>query len=73
MDGYAVAERLRASRALDGTVLAALSGYGQREDRERSRQAGFDDHLVKPVHPDDIREYVRKALQSARVAGRAGA
>ncbi len=49
MDGYAVARRLRATPGLDQTVLIAVSGYGQVGDRERTQEAGFRDHLVKPV------------------------
>jgi PAS domain S-box-containing protein len=48
-DGYAIARRLRADPALLGTLLVALTGYGQAEDRRRSQEAGFDAHLVKPV------------------------
>ena len=33
-------------------TLIALTGWGQEEDRRRSREAGFDEHLVKPVHPE---------------------
>jgi two-component system CheB/CheR fusion protein len=52
MDGYAVA---RAVRERDrGLFIAALSGWGQQEDRQRSREAGFDAHLVKPVSPEDL-------------------
>jgi PAS domain S-box-containing protein len=49
MSGYTVAERLRALPALSGLKLIAMTGYGQEEDRRRSREAGFDHHLVKPV------------------------
>jgi PAS domain S-box-containing protein len=49
MDGYAVARRLRAEPQFVNAVLIAISGYGQEEDRQRSREAGFDHHLVKPV------------------------
>jgi PAS domain S-box-containing protein len=48
MDGYEVATRLRSS-GLESTVLVALTGYGREEDMQRSREAGFDHHLVKPV------------------------
>jgi len=47
MDGYEVARRLRAD--LGRVRLIALTGYGRDEDRDRSREAGFDHHLVKPV------------------------
>ncbi len=49
IDGYEVARRMRASPQLNGVRLVALTGYGQPEDRMRTREAGFDDHLVKPV------------------------
>jgi len=49
MDGYAVAQAVRADPALAGTRLVALSGYGRDEDRRRTAEAGFDAHLVKPV------------------------
>ncbi len=49
MDGYAVARALRALPELEGVVLIALTGWGQEEDRRRSRAAGFDHHLIKPV------------------------
>jgi two-component system CheB/CheR fusion protein len=49
MDGYAVARQIRAEAALGQTVLIAVSGYGQAGDRQRTREAGFREHLVKPV------------------------
>ena len=49
MDGFEVARRLRAEHGHDGMTLVAMTGYGQERDRERTRQAGFDAHLVKPV------------------------
>ena len=54
MDGYELAAHLRALPALAGLRLIALTGYGQDSDRQRTRQAGFHDHLVKPVRIDDI-------------------
>jgi CheY-like chemotaxis protein len=48
LSGYDVAQRLRAQPEFDGTLIVALTGYGQEEDRRRSREAGFDEHLVKP-------------------------
>jgi CheY-like chemotaxis protein len=55
IDGYEVARRLRAEPLTAGVVLAALTGWGQEEDRRRSHAAGFDAHLVKPVAEDAIR------------------
>lgn len=49
MDGYELAQRLRASASGPSLFLVALSGWGQEKDRLRSAEAGFDEHLVKPV------------------------
>jgi len=49
LDGWEVARRLRADPLTAGAVLIALSGYGQASDRERSRDCGFDGHLLKPA------------------------
>lgn len=48
MDGYEVARRLRADTKFDRVCLAALTGWGQAEDRRRTADAGFDHHIVKP-------------------------
>lgn len=55
MDGYEVARRLRERSETKGLLLVALTGWGQETDRQRSREAGFDQHLVKPVAPADLR------------------
>ncbi len=52
MSGYQVAKQLRRQPEFAKTVLVAVTGYGQEEDRRRSREAGFNHHLVKPVAPD---------------------
>ena len=49
MDGYELAAHLRELPELNGMKLIALTGYGQESDRRKSREAGFDHHLVKPV------------------------
>lgn len=54
MDGYEVARRLRQHPATAGALLIAVSGYGQAEDRNCSREAGFDHHLVKPVDFEEL-------------------
>jgi CheY-like chemotaxis protein len=58
MDGYEVAERLRELPHAKDAVLIAITGYGQDDDRLRSRQAGIDHHLVKPVAPDALRSLI---------------
>ena len=49
MDGYEAARRLRANHPDSAFRLIAVTGWGQGEDRQRAREAGFDEHLVKPV------------------------
>ncbi|MBC7574844.1 MAG: PAS domain-containing protein [Herminiimonas sp.] len=49
MDGYELAKHLREMPETAHSVLVAVTGYGQPEDKERALQAGFDHHLVKPV------------------------
>jgi CheY-like chemotaxis protein len=56
MDGYAVAQRVRQDPALQKVVLVAITGYGLDSDRQRSQEAGFDHHLVKPVDFDVLLE-----------------
>ncbi|PQO46916.1 PAS domain S-box protein [Blastopirellula marina] len=48
MDGYQVGRKLREEPELNHTLLIALTGYGKDEDRRKSAEAGFDEHLVKP-------------------------
>jgi CheY-like chemotaxis protein len=50
IDGYEVAKKLRQQPDLSSVVLVAMTGYGQLSDRERSQDAGFNHHLVKPVN-----------------------
>jgi PAS domain S-box-containing protein len=54
MDGYEIVRRLRAEECCRGALIIAASGYGQEEDRRRSREAGFDHHLVKPIDFDSL-------------------
>ncbi len=49
IDGYEVARRIRGQASLNSVRLVALTGYGQADDVRRAQEAGFDDHLVKPV------------------------
>jgi two-component system CheB/CheR fusion protein len=68
IDGYQVAKRVRAQPALQRTVLVAMTGFGQDEDRRRSSEAGFDDHLVKPVDIATL-ERLLQSLPSRFTAG----
>jgi CheY-like chemotaxis protein len=52
--GYELARRLRENPETADCVLVAVTGWGQPDDRNRARDAGFDRHLVKPVDPEDI-------------------
>ena len=54
MDGYEVARRLRQTPELKDIRLIAATGYGQDADRQRSEEAGFDYHLVKPIDPEKL-------------------
>jgi signal transduction histidine kinase/DNA-binding response OmpR family regulator len=54
MDGYEVARRFRSDADLADSKLIALSGYGTENDQQRSRAAGFNRHLVKPVDPSEL-------------------
>jgi CheY-like chemotaxis protein len=58
MSGYEVARSLRALPHGREMILAALTGYGQPADREKTAQAGFDAHLVKPVDPSVIESFL---------------
>ena len=61
MDGYEVARRIREEPMFTGLRLVALTGYGQAEDKQRTRAAGFDDHLVKPVEMRALQEALARA------------
>jgi len=54
MDGYDLARRVRALPRMDHAVLIALTGYGQSQDRDAAKAAGFDHHLVKPVNLETL-------------------
>ena len=66
MDGYEVARKIRLAPRLAATPLIALTGYGQESDRQRSREAGFDHHLVKPV---DFEKLLRILATVAKPVG----
>ena len=65
IDGYEVARRLRADPATRAIRLIALTGYGLEEDQRRVLEAGFDQHLVKPVAIDLLLDALAPSAQSA--------
>ena len=54
MSGYQLAQELRRMPQMQGALLIAVSGYGQDGDRQKSQEAGFVRHLVKPIDPDEL-------------------
>jgi PAS domain S-box-containing protein len=61
LDGYGVASALRRSSVTTKGRLIAVTGYGSDEDRHRSLEAGFHEHLTKPVDPDLLRSVLAQA------------
>ena len=55
IDGYEVARRMRSRQGPKKAMLIALTGWGQDQDKRRAAQAGFDEHLTKPVNLDLLR------------------
>jgi two-component system CheB/CheR fusion protein len=72
LNGYQVAERLRATPDTQNIVLVATTGYGQDEDRARAAQSGFDHHLVKPIDPDVLAGLLTAIAVRIKVSGNAG-
>jgi len=65
LDGYQLARRIRGSSWGRATLLVAVTGWGQSEDRRRALEAGFDHHLTKPIAPQSLDSLLR-SLQSER-------
>jgi CheY-like chemotaxis protein len=61
MDGYELVRLLRADAGLASVRLIAVTGYGQESDRRRALEAGFDEHLVKPVDLDRLQSLLLAA------------
>ena len=59
MNGYELAQRIRARPDLGAPTLVALTGYGQQEDRKRARAAGFDHHFIKPADVGALQRLLR--------------
>lgn len=60
MNGYEVAKTVRAACAGTRIYMVALTGYGRQEDRDAVMEAGFDEHIVKPIEPADLNRLAGK-------------
>ncbi len=69
MNGYAVARTLRDLPELSDVYIAAVTGWGQEEDRRKAREAGFDSHFTKPLSPA-VLEHVLATITQRTVSGR---
>lgn len=58
VDGYEAARVIRINHP--NAIIVALSGWGSEEDRKRTSEAGFDEHLTKPVKPEELRQLVQR-------------
>jgi CheY-like chemotaxis protein len=68
MNGYELAAALRADPRTRTAALIALTGYGRDPDRRRALDAGFDEHLVKPVDLDVLLDKLQRLLRKAAAA-----
>jgi CheY-like chemotaxis protein len=71
MDGYEVAKRLRGTMSVERPQIIAMTGWGQDGDRRRTREAGFDFHLVKPVSLESLQSLLSDDGAAARATGSA--
>ncbi|MGA9368847.1 MAG: response regulator [Steroidobacteraceae bacterium] len=73
LDGYEVARRIRAQPWGQRITLVALTGWGQDSDRRRSREAGFDSHLVKPLDLETLTDLLARLPSRAKSSTHRGA
>src|SRR5262249_33268921 len=64
MTGYEVARRIRQQAWGRSTLLVAVTGWGQDDDKERAKAAGFDHHFTKPVSPEAVEQVLVSHLQT---------
>jgi two-component system CheB/CheR fusion protein len=72
IDGFELARRIRALPDAEQLYLVALTGYGQPSDRALALEAGFDEHLVKPLHPEDLSRLLTRGAELERAADGGG-
>ena len=65
LNGYDVARQIRPEPWGSTPMLVAITGWGQAEDKDLSREAGFDHHLVKPVETDKLLSLIQKRKSAA--------
>jgi PAS domain S-box-containing protein len=70
MNGYEVAGHIRQQDWGKEMILIAVTGWGQESDKDRAREAGFDKHMVKPLNPADLLEYLSKIQTERRMERR---
>ena len=70
MDGYETARQIRKLPEGKDLILVALSGWGRDEDRQRSKEAGFDHHCVKPMELDALETLLRSLPRTPEAAGK---
>ena len=58
LSGHEVARRIRAQNVDHPVTLIALTGWGQKSDKDRATESGFDFHFTKPVEPDKLSELI---------------
>ncbi len=68
IDGIEAARRIRALPGGEQPLIVALTGWGQPADRERTREAGFDCHLVKPADPDEVIGLIERGCNARHAA-----
>jgi CheY-like chemotaxis protein len=62
LNGYAVARQLRETQKQRPQCLIAMTGYGTEEDRQRTEEAGFDHHIVKPIEPAELNALLARSV-----------
>ena len=67
MSGHEVARRMRLEAWGRNSILIALTGWGQQQDKQAAKAAGFDEHLTKPVDPDDVERILDTLLNDSPV------
>ena len=63
LNGYEVAKQIRKQPTLKNVVLVALTGYGQESDRQASKEAGFNHHLIKPARLEQVRRIIASVAE----------